>query len=223
MSIKSSLIVLTMFALSPMALAQSDTTSQANQTERQQTGQEVPAPDAGSMQSEGQPAPSTTTTQDAESGTAEQNTAEQPSDTAGESTDPLENQIVLQSENTILSHDFVGAPVYSANDEQVGDINDMIINLDGTIDGVVIGVGGFLGIGEKDVAVEMDAISVTPLEDGSVKLVLNTTREELEGAPSFKSSSQQKSEQEIESARQRQIEQSTGDTTKQPPADNTNQ
>ncbi|MEE4235865.1 MAG: PRC-barrel domain-containing protein, partial [Anderseniella sp.] len=203
MSIKSSLIVLTMCALSPVALAQSDTTSQSNQNEQQQTGQQAPAPDTGSMQTQDQTAPGTASTQDAESGASGQNTAEQPSDTAGQSSDPLENQIVLQSENTILSHELLGAPVYTANDEQVGDINDMIINLDGTVDGVVIGVGGFLGIGEKEVAVKMDAISVTPLQDGSVQLLLSTTREELEAAPAFKSSSQQQAEQQVESARQR--------------------
>lgn len=223
MSIKSSLIVLTMCALSPVALAQSDTTSQSNQNEQQQTGQQAPVPDSGSMQTQDQTAPGTTTTQGAESGVSGQYTTEQPAESAGQSTEPIENQIVLQSDNTILSHELIGAPIYGANNEQVGDINDMIINLDGTVDGVVIGVGGFLGIGEKEVAVKMDAISVTPLQDGSVQLLLSTTREELEAAPVFKSSSQQQAEQQVESARQRQIDQSSGSTTTQPPASDANQ
>ncbi len=117
---------------------------------------------------------------------------------------PVMGQIILQSESTILSNDFVGASVYSPNDEAVGDINDMIINLDGTVEGVVVGVGGFLGIGEKDVAVRMSAISVTLMKDGNVRLVLNSTKEELEAAPAFKSVAQQKVEEEIEHARKAQ-------------------
>lgn len=117
---------------------------------------------------------------------------------------PVMGQIILQSENTILSNDFVGASVYSPNDEAVGDINDMIINLHGTVEGVVVGVGGFLGIGEKDVAVKMSAISVTLLKDGNVRLVLNSTKEELEAAPAFKSVAQQKVEEEIQHARKAQ-------------------
>ncbi len=117
---------------------------------------------------------------------------------------PVMGQIILQSERTILSNDFVGASVYSPNDEAVGDINDMIINLDGTVQGVVVGVGGFLGIGEKDVAVKMSAISVTLMKDGNVRLVLNSTKQELEAAPAFKSVAEQKVEEETEKARKAQ-------------------
>jgi hypothetical protein len=112
---------------------------------------------------------------------------------------PVEGQIVLQSEDSILAKDFIGARVYSSGDETVGEINDLIVNLDGTIEGVVIGVGGFLGIGEKDVAVEMAAITVaTDPETGSVRLVLGATREDLDAAPAFKTADEQKMEQEMQ-------------------------
>ena len=119
---------------------------------------------------------------------------------------PVMGQIVLQSESTILSNDLVGSKVYAPNDEVIGDINDMIIDLGGTVEGVVIGVGGFLGIGEKDVAVKLAAISVTPMEDGNVRIVLNSTREDLETAPAFKSVAQQKVDEEVELARKAQQE-----------------
>ena len=62
----------------------------------------------------------------------------------------------------------------------------MIVGLDGKIQGV-IGVGGFLGLGEKDVAVQMDKLTVQP-QDASktnVRLILNSTKADLEAAPEF--------------------------------------
>lgn len=128
---------------------------------------------------------------------------------------PVEGQIILQSENSILAKDLLGASVYTSADETVGDINDMIINLDGTVEGVVIGVGGFLGIGEKEVAIEMSSLTldnVDPANAGAVRLVLNATREELEAAPAFKSAVEQQRENEAE-ALQNQAESGALDPT----------
>ncbi len=49
----------------------------------------------------------------------------------------------------------------------------------------MVGVGGFLGIGEKDVAVAFSAIEPRTDEDGDVTLYLNATQEQLEAAPEF--------------------------------------
>lgn len=116
---------------------------------------------------------------------------------------PVEGQIILQSENTILADDLIGSRVYSESGDTIGDINDLIVNLDGTVDGVVIGVGGFLGIGEKDVAVQMDALNVaSDAETGSVRLMLSATREDLEAAPVFKTAADQKAEADAEQMQQ---------------------
>ena len=56
----------------------------------------------------------------------------------------------------------MGATVYGPGDENLGDINDVILAKEGGIDAVVIGVGGFLGIGEKNVAVAFDQIEPRP-------------------------------------------------------------
>jgi len=105
---------------------------------------------------------------------------------------PVEGQIVMQSENTILAKDLIGRRVYSGTDETVGDINDLIVNLDGSVEGVVIGVGGFLGMGEKKVAVEMSAITVSAEpQTGNIRLVLSSTREDLEAAPEFRTAEEQ--------------------------------
>jgi len=53
---------------------------------------------------------------------------------------------------------FMGVDIYGANNEKIGDVNDLILDHEGNIQAVVIGVGGFLGIGEKDVAVPFKSV-----------------------------------------------------------------
>lgn len=53
----------------------------------------------------------------------------------------------------------IGTNIYGPNDQQVGDINDVLVGRDGRIDYVIVGVGGFLGLGEKNVAVPFDRVT----------------------------------------------------------------
>jgi sporulation protein YlmC with PRC-barrel domain len=59
----------------------------------------------------------------------------------------------VMSPNQWRASKFVGVDIYGANNEKIGDVNDIIVDNQGNINAVVIGVGGFLGIGEKDVAI----------------------------------------------------------------------
>jgi sporulation protein YlmC with PRC-barrel domain len=52
----------------------------------------------------------------------------------------------------------VGLNVYSTNNERIGDVNDVLLDRNGNAEAVVIGVGGFLGIGEKDVAIPFKSV-----------------------------------------------------------------
>ena len=122
---------------------------------------------------------------------------------------PVEGQIIMQDMTTLLASNLMGATVYSPKDEEVGDVNDIIMTPQGQIQGMVVGVGGFLGMGEKDVAIKMDKFSITPSDDGSAsKLVLNATADELKAAPAFKSAYAQKIEKEDQA---RQLGQQTQD------------
>lgn len=60
--------------------------------------------------------------------------------------------------NQIMASDLIGTRVVSANNESIGDINDVIVDRNGRAVAAVIGVGGFLGIGEKDVAVPFESL-----------------------------------------------------------------
>ena len=55
-----------------------------------------------------------------------------------------------------------GTRIYGANNENIGEINDVLISQSGQVAAVIIGVGGFLGIGEKDVAVPMSMLLFQP-------------------------------------------------------------
>jgi sporulation protein YlmC with PRC-barrel domain len=74
--------------------------------------------------------------------------------------------------------------VYDRNDARIGVINDLVVDHDGKVAAVVIGVGGFLGIGEKNVGVPFQDIKIS-MRDNTEWLVLDRSREDLRAAPAF--------------------------------------
>lgn len=84
----------------------------------------------------------------------------------------------------ISANDFIGKRVYSKTGDDIGEVNDLIMTDNGSIRAVILGVGGFLGMGEKDVAVSMNAINMT--QDGNnVKLVVDGSKEQFKSAPQY--------------------------------------
>ncbi len=72
----------------------------------------------------------------------------------------------------------------------------MIFTKDGSVEAAVIGVGGFLGIGEKNVAVPLDKITVAEVPNSDdMKLTTQETADSLKAAPEFKTKSAQMAEQ----------------------------
>jgi hypothetical protein len=67
-----------------------------------------------------------------------------------------------QQPSNWLASALIGRTVTNAQGETLGDINDIIIDEQGTVVAVVMGVGGFLGIGEKDVGVRYTALQFQP-------------------------------------------------------------
>jgi hypothetical protein len=83
-------------------------------------------------------------------------------------------------------NDLMNKSVRNANNEAVGDINDIRIGSDGNIAAVIVGVGGFLGLGEKNVAVPFEELSFTRDGDGALLVTANVTKESLQSAPQWK-------------------------------------
>ncbi|MGG2474120.1 PRC-barrel domain-containing protein, partial [Rhizobium sp. BR5] len=92
-----------------------------------------------------------------------------------------------QAETQVSANDYIGKSVYTAADESIGNVTNLIMEQDGGLVAAVIGVGGFLGIGAKDVAVPMDKITMTRnAQDGTIRLTTTETAETLKAAPEFK-------------------------------------
>ena len=115
---------------------------------------------------------------------------------------PVTGQILVQDANTILAKELIGLTVYAPDKAKIGAISDLILGKDArTVDGFVIGVGGFLGIGEKAVALKMDRLQINHNGDGTLQLMMDVKKEELTNAPSFKSKTDQDAERQAERAR----------------------
>lgn len=104
----------------------------------------------------------------------------------------------------IAASDFIGKRVYASEAaldateyagtqdgwEDIGEINDIILTREGNVDAVLVDIGGFLGMGERQVALGMENIrfvadSATPEDLGDYFLVVNANRSLLEGAPAY--------------------------------------
>jgi hypothetical protein len=76
--------------------------------------------------------------------------------------------------------------VYDPQDNKIGEIMDVLVTRDGKVTALIIGVGGFLGIGEKGVAVPFNAVQVTNKNNNKWYLVMNATKDALKNAKGFK-------------------------------------
>jgi len=110
----------------------------------------------------------------------------------------------------LRASDFIGMRVFAAaeepqsdafegaqdNWEDIGEINDVILSREGEVQAILVDIGGFLGIGERQVAVNMDSIdfvsdSSTEGAENDFFLVLTADRAILEGAPAYGSDSEE--------------------------------
>ena len=85
----------------------------------------------------------------------------------------------------LKAEELIGTTVYGANDENIGEISDIVLSQDGKVDAVVIDVGGFLGMGEKPVAVGFDKLAFMADKDGKKYLYTTFTKEQLEAQPAY--------------------------------------
>jgi hypothetical protein len=104
-----------------------------------------------------------------------------------------------------LSSNFIGTDVVGPDDAKIGDVNDVLFEKDGKVVAYVVGVGGFLGIGAKNVALAPTSFQMMPASSSTtgstsgsarsddIKLKLNMTKDQLQQAASFESKKDQDS------------------------------
>ncbi len=86
--------------------------------------------------------------------------------------------------NGTQASNLIGAEVKTTNDEDLGSVEDLIIDSNGQVVAIVVSVGGFLGMGEKDVAVSWNNVTKTGQGDDQ-KLRVDVNRDALKAAPVF--------------------------------------
>ena len=94
--------------------------------------------------------------------------------------------VTVQPVGQSLTSQFIGQPITNATGETIGNVSDLLFDKSGRIVNVVIGVGGLLGIGEKNVAVPFTALSVTADANGKRVVKVALSKDQLKAAPDFK-------------------------------------
>jgi hypothetical protein len=79
----------------------------------------------------------------------------------------------------------VGSKVKNKAGDTIGDINEIILTSDGSAAAAVIGVGGFLGMGEHQVAVQFKSLKIDRDSNGNDVVMLDTTKDALKKAPEW--------------------------------------
>jgi hypothetical protein len=107
---------------------------------------------------------------------------------------PADVFLATQGEGQYLAKDLLlGAKVQNADGQIIGDIEDLILNADNQVQGVVMGTGGFAGFAEKHVGVSLSALQIKN-ENGKVTVSLpQATKEVLDGLEPFKRAAPAKS------------------------------
>lgn len=86
---------------------------------------------------------------------------------------------------SISMSDWIRQSVYDNANNKIGDVSDVLLDGQGKANIAIVGVGGFLGIGEKSVAVPFDTIKRT-IKDGKVHLAMDTSKDALKAAPGLR-------------------------------------
>ncbi|MDB5586375.1 MAG: PRC-barrel domain containing protein [Devosia sp.] len=106
--------------------------------------------------------------------------------TAREPWDISAGYVAVDTDN--LATKLIGQSVYSSTGDDaqdIGKVSDLVFDANGQIVAAIIGVGGFIGIGEKSVAVDFRTLEFTLAADNTERWVLPTTADALTAAPEF--------------------------------------
>lgn len=71
----------------------------------------------------------------------------------------------MQQTDQMLASNLMAAPVFTVAGEDIGTVDDLLMDSQGRTIGVIVGIGGFLGIGTHDVAIDVTALEFVMIED----------------------------------------------------------
>ena len=160
-----------------------DTTRQQQSSELNKDGQKSSLSDQNSQGQDSGQTGSMTGTAGADAGQSGSMTG---TDRTNAGQAGMQNRGYLDSApvNGTQASDLIGANVRTDTDDDIGSVNELIIDDKGQVVAILVGVGGFLGMGEKDVAIGWDHVTITNT-DGDVELSVDVTGDDLRSAPKF--------------------------------------
>lgn len=112
-------------------------------------------------------------------------------DTAATTADPATetNGFVAATPDQITTETLTGASVYDSTDAQVGEISELVLDANGDAQQAIVDVGGFLGIGEKPVALNISEVKIMKSADSDeLRVYVDQTKEQLEAMPEYQKS-----------------------------------
>ena len=80
----------------------------------------------------------------------------------------------------------IGTKVVNTANETIGDINEIVLGKDGKVAAVIVGVGGFLGMGEREVAMNFSSIRMSRDSNNNLVLTVNANKDALKNAPEWR-------------------------------------
>jgi hypothetical protein len=102
--------------------------------------------------------------------------------------------VTAQDPQQAMANDMIGAQLLGADDAAIGSVSDLVLDQENKIVAAVVGVGGFLGLGQTEVAIAIDQIDEISSETGQVVFRVDATKEVLEEAPEFRTVADQEAE-----------------------------
>ena len=86
----------------------------------------------------------------------------------------------------ITADDLQGANVYGSNNESVADVKEVLMTTEGKVERIVVDVGGFLGIGARSVAIDVNEADIQKDENNNVRVYIPMSKKELRQMPEYK-------------------------------------
>ncbi len=99
--------------------------------------------------------------------------------------DSLRPTFVAQTPDDMVASKLIGSSVVNGANETIGQIADFVLDQKGAVKAWIIGVGGFLGLGSKYVAVDPSVLTLNRTDDKTLQARIDTTKDQLRAAPEY--------------------------------------